>query len=246
MRYQGLRVPSEMNELLWDDIDLAGARIRIRSPKTAYIHGKESRLAAIMSEVLPFLKQMSDEAKPGSEYVLPRMANKKYRKFFSKYLERAGIDLWPALFNNLRKSAVTDAHDWFPSHVCNAWFGHSETIFREHYGQVTEGHFREARRRTPSISQITPQQASAMGEKAGTEKKKDSEQNAQSPFLVEDCGEWPKPEEIGGSPKWAMRDLNPRHPRCKRRLASAKTFLNAKCQWVRASVLGRASQTGAL
>ena len=84
--------------------------------------------------------------------------------------------------------------------------GQLETIFSDHYGQATEEHFGEARRHIPSIPQITPHQASSMGEKAGTEKKKDSEQNAQSPFLVDDCGEWPKPEEIGGSPKWAMRD----------------------------------------
>ena len=213
MRYQGLRVPSEMNELRWDDVDIAGGRIRIHSPKTAHIQGKESRLAAIMSEVLPYLEQMSEEA---TEYVLPRLAHKNYRKSFLRYLKVAGLDPWPALFNNLRKSAVTDAHDWLPSHVCNAWFGHSETIFREHYGQVTEEHFKAARRRTAATPHITPQQASEMPEKSGTTKKEGFEKNSRSPLNTTGHGEWPKPEEIGGSSKWAMRDLNPRHPRCKR------------------------------
>ena len=213
MRYQGLRVPSEMNVLRWGDVDWAGGRIRIQSPKTAHIHGKASRLAAIMPEVLPYLEQMFNEVEPGSEYVLPRLSHKNYRKSFLRLLNVSGIDPWPALFNNLRKSAVTDAHDWLPSHVCNAWFGHSETIFRNHYGQVTEEHFREALRRIPSTPQITPQitpqQTSESGENAGNKNKKDSEQNAQSPFLIEGNGRDQKSEEINDSSKWAMRDSNP-------------------------------------
>ena len=209
MRYQGLRVPSEMNELRWDDIDWSGGKIRIRSPKTAHIEGKDSRLAGILPEVLPLLEQYFELADNGAEFVLPRMAHKNYRKFFLKYLERAGIAIWPATFNNLRKSAVTDAHDWLPPHVCDAWFGHSETIFKDHYAQVTEEHFKAAQNRSSRVAQSVAQKASEMPELGGTPKKEGIEQNAQSPLDAAGYGKLPKAEEIGGNPKWAMRDSNP-------------------------------------
>jgi integrase len=216
MRYQGLRVPSEMNELRWEDVDWNGGKIRICSPKTAHIEGKESRLAGILPEVLPLLEQQFELADDGAEFVLPRMAHKNYRKFFLKYLERAGIKPWPALFNNLRKSAVTDAHDWLPPHVCDAWFGHSETIFKDHYAQVTEEHFKAAQNRSSRVAQSVAQQASEMPEKSGTAKKEDIEQNAQCPLDAAGYGKTSKAPENDGIDHWAMRGSNPRHPRCKR------------------------------
>jgi integrase len=213
MRYQGLRVPSEMNELRWEDVDWNGA----------HIEGKESRLAGILPEVLPLLMQQSELADDGAEFVLPRMAHKNYRKFFLKYLERAGIKPWPALFNNLRKSSVTDAHDWLPPHVCDSWFGHSETIFKEHYAQVTEEHFKLVRQRHSKTPQFTPQQASEMPEKSGTAKKEDFEQDTQSPLDAAGYGKRSKAPENDGIDHWAMRGSNPRHPRCKRIAGSGKS-----------------------
>ena len=216
MRYQGLRVPSEMNELRWEDVDWSGNRIRIRSPKTAHIEGKESRLAGIMPEVLPLLEQQFELAEEGAEFVLPRMAHKNYRKFFLKYLERAGIDVWPALFNNLRKSAVTDAHDWLPPHVCDSWFGHSETVFKDHYAQVTEEHFKAAQNRSSRVAQSVAQQASEMGENGGNPMKKDFGTFVRSLYSEASCVDSENTSENGGNANWAMRDSNPRHPRCKR------------------------------
>ena len=216
MRYQGLRVPSEMNELRWEDVDWSGNRIRIRSPKTAHIEGKESRLAGILPEVLPLLEQQFEMADEGAEFVLPRMAHKNYRKFFLKYLERAGIDVWPALFNNLRKSAVTDAHDWLPPHVCDSWFGHSETIFKEHYAQVTDDHFKAAQNRSSRVAQSVAQKASEMGENGGNPMKKDFVTFVRSLYSEASCGDPENSSENGGNTNWAMRGSNPRHPRCKR------------------------------
>ena len=155
-------------------------------------------------------------APDGSDFVLPRVSNKNYRKFFMKYLEMAGIKPWPALFVNVRRSAATDANNFLPPHVCYEWFGHSKDVFLHHYGQVTEEHFKLARQRPSAIPQSTPQQASESSEQAGNQKKKDSEQIAQSPFQMEGYGRDQKSEEIDDSSKWAMRDSNPRHLRCKR------------------------------
>ena len=160
-------------------------------------------------DVEQLITQLADE---GAEFVLPRMAHKNYQKFFLKYLERAGIDVRPALFNNLRKSAVTDAHDWLLPHVCDSWFGHSETVFKEHYAQVTDEHFKAAQNRSSGVAQ----QASEIGEKSGTAKKEDIEQDAQCPLDAAGYGKASKTPENDGIDHWAMRDSNPRHPRCKR------------------------------
>ena len=144
-----------------------------------------------MSEVLPHLERISDEADDGTEFVLTHFAHKNYRNFFINYLDRAGLKLWPALFTNPRGSAATYAHSWLPPYVCYKWFGHSKDMFLDHYGQVTEEHYKIARQRPSS----TPQQASEMAENSGTPKKESFEQNAQSPLGAADYGEWLKSAE---------------------------------------------------
>ena len=108
-----------MDELRWEGMEWERQTLRIIIPKTAQIEGKESRLAAIMPEAQPHLDQIFDETEGGAEFVLPRLAHKNYRQFIRKYLERAGIDECTVLLNNMRKSAMTDAHHWLPPHVCD-------------------------------------------------------------------------------------------------------------------------------
>ena len=55
-----------------------------------------------------------------------------------------------------------------------------------------------------------------MPEKSGTEKKEDIEQDAQCPLDAAGYGKGSKAPENDGIDQWAMRDSNPRHPRCKR------------------------------
>jgi integrase len=48
-RYGGLRCPSEVLELRWDDIDWERGRMTVRSPKTEHHEGKESRVFTAIS-----------------------------------------------------------------------------------------------------------------------------------------------------------------------------------------------------
>lgn len=73
---------------------------------------------------------------------------------------------------------------------------------------TTEKHFKLARQRPSAIPQLTPQQASEISEPAGNQKKKDSEQIAQSPFQMESYGRDQKSKEIDDSSKWAIQDSN--------------------------------------
>ncbi len=62
----------------------------------------------------------------------------------SSLVKRAGLTLWPRVFQNLRSTRSTELADEFPGHVVSAWLGHSEDIAKEHYRQVTEEHFLRA------------------------------------------------------------------------------------------------------
>ena len=87
-----------------------------------------------------------------------------------KILNNAGVAPWSNLFNNMRKSAVTDAAKWLPSHIVNAWFGHSEVISIEFYRQVTEEDYKTAVGRESAIPQNFTQQASIEGKERREEK----------------------------------------------------------------------------
>ena len=54
----------------------------------------------------------------------------------------AGVVPWPKLFNNMRASCETVWLDeGHPPHVVAAWTGHSVTVQRQSYAQITDGHF---------------------------------------------------------------------------------------------------------
>ena len=59
-------------------------------------------------------------------------------------MERAGIETWPKLFQNLRASCSTELAQEFPAHVAAAWIGHSVEIANKHYWQVTDDDFARA------------------------------------------------------------------------------------------------------
>jgi hypothetical protein len=207
MRWLGLRCASELNALRWQDVNWEKGIIYVQDIKRGHNgEDKAIRDPAILPEVLPFLQKAFEQAPEGSEFVLPRMAHKNYRKFFLKILKHAGITPWPKLFNNLRASAITDALEWLPSHVVNEWFGNSEGISIEFYRMVTEDHYVKAVSR---VSQIVTQQASATAESGGTE------QNSELP-ITQKTQHGPQNTDHTGFTEWAMRDSNPRLPRCKR------------------------------
>jgi hypothetical protein len=49
---------------------------------------------------------------------------------------------WPKIFINLRASCATDLAERYPSHVCEAWLGHTERVANTHYRMVTEDYYR--------------------------------------------------------------------------------------------------------
>jgi hypothetical protein len=52
----------------------------------------------------------------------------------------AGLDVWPQLLVNFRRSAATDACSYLPSHVVSEYYGHSEAISYSNYRMTVATH----------------------------------------------------------------------------------------------------------
>ena len=145
-RYGGLRCPSEHLSLRWEDVDWERGRILIHSPKTEHHEGGESRLVPLFPELLPYLREVFEEAEPGTEHVITRYrhSNCNLRTQLQRVIRNAGLKPWPKLFQNLRATRQTELCERWPEHVVCAWIGNSRSVARKHYLQVTDEHFKRA------------------------------------------------------------------------------------------------------
>ena len=69
-RYGGLRCPSEVLSLRWQDIDWDSGRIVVQSPKTEHHAGKASRTIPLFPELRPILAEAFDLAPEGAVFVV--------------------------------------------------------------------------------------------------------------------------------------------------------------------------------
>lgn len=154
-RIGGLRCPSEVLSLKWENIDWAEGKILVPSPKTEHHPGKESRVIPLLPELLDQLRECFEAAPAGAVYVIGgqyrqaamgpfgwRNCNLNVR--LRRIVKNAGLTAWPRIFHNLRSSRQTELAEVFPSHVVCAWLGNSEDVAKKHYYQVTDAHFAAA------------------------------------------------------------------------------------------------------
>jgi integrase len=145
-RFGGLRIPSELSELRWSDIDWHKQRMVIRSPKTKRHAGHEQRMVPIFSELLPHLADAFDAAPEGSEFVIEnyRDGDTNLRTQMTRIIRKAGLEPWEKLFQNLRSTRESELVEKFPIHVVTKWLGNSPKIAVQHYLQVRDEHFDQA------------------------------------------------------------------------------------------------------
>ncbi len=145
-RYGGLRTPSETFALTWADVDWAGQRIRVCSPKTAHHPGGEYRIIPLFPELHAPLQEVWDEAPEGAVHVIHkhRIRSGNLRTTAEKIIRRAGVEPWERLFQNLRASRETELCQSFPLHVATAWIGNTAAVAAKHYLQVTEADYAAA------------------------------------------------------------------------------------------------------
>lgn len=145
-RYGGLRCPSEVLAIKWTDVNWEHNRIRVPSPKTEHHEGGASRMIPLFPELRPHLLEVFERAEPGDTHVITRYrdANANLRTQLNRIINRAGLEPWPKLFQNLRSTRETELAETFPMHVVCKWIGNSQPVAAEHYLQLTDDHFNRA------------------------------------------------------------------------------------------------------
>lgn len=158
-RYGGLRCPTEVLALRWTDIDWETERLRIDSVKTGL------RFCPMFPELRVALSEAFELAEDGATYCVSRYRGSEtnLRTQLHRIIERAGLVPWPKAFVNLRSTRRTELQEAFPSHVVNAWLGHSEKVAELHYLQVTDDHWGRAADFRPPTRPPVPARPEASG-----------------------------------------------------------------------------------
>ncbi len=140
-RYCGLRIPSEIQNLTWDDILWESNRIRIRSPKTEHL-GKAERFVPIFPEMLKYLLDGAEQAAVGELYVFQNLRNHQNPGTAARrIIKKAGVIPWKKTWTNLRSSRETELVKQFPIQDVCSWLGNSPKVALAHYLQTQDGQF---------------------------------------------------------------------------------------------------------
>jgi len=109
-RYRGVRIPSEILALRWNDVLWDQSKILIRASKTEHHVGKASRLIPLFPELKSHLLKAFERADEEALHVITRYRDPSanLRTQFLRILAKAGIEPWPKLFQNLRSSRQTE------------------------------------------------------------------------------------------------------------------------------------------
>jgi integrase len=145
-RFCGLRVPSEVVELTWQDVNWETDQVAVRSSKTER-EGKGYRLVPLFPEARRALSELFDAAEDRASYIFPvfrhraqgpcGLRNANLRTQLERYILLAGLKPWPKLFSNLRRSAAIDLAMRFPSFAVAEWLGHTEAVSQAFYLRIT-------------------------------------------------------------------------------------------------------------
>lgn len=138
-RIAGMRVPSEPLSLKWEHINWGAGTMAIYAPKTGL------RTVPIFEQLRPYIERLWDAAGE-SPWVINRYRNtvQAISSIVTRGIGRAGVPLWPKLFQNLRASAETDLMEKYPLHVVCQWIGNSPRVAAKHYLMVTRAHIEQA------------------------------------------------------------------------------------------------------
>jgi len=112
-RIGGLRCPSEVVGLRWEDVNWELAKFYVRSPKTKHHEGKEGRWVPIFDALKPELEALFfDPPSEGREFVINRYRNPKQNlgTTFEKIVKRAGLSEIPRPFDNMRMTRSNEVY----------------------------------------------------------------------------------------------------------------------------------------
>ncbi len=144
-----MRIPSEIREFTWSDVDWQKNQMLIHSPKTRRI-GKSARLVPIFESVRPYLETLRGEVSNEEQYVFPELRkNTNPGTNAKRIVEDAGFVPWCNFFNSLRASAETDLMDEYGLRKACMWAGNSAATAMKNYALVKKTDFDDS---APNVS----------------------------------------------------------------------------------------------
>lgn len=219
-RFGGLRCPSEVLGLRWQDIDWERGRIHVTSPKTEHFEGRGSRDIPLFPELRPHLMELFEQAEEGAEYVITRYRrdNSNLRTQLERILKRAGVEPWPRLFQNLRSSRETELAGVYPLHVVTYWIGNTARIAERHYLQVPDLIYEQA-------AQNPTQRDAASSRVEPRKNPQEGRENADSPLVGATMG-------MGQSAPVETKGIEPSFRRCDRRVLPLHHVPGDHCRYI--------------
>lgn len=147
-RWGGLRCPSEVLALKWQDIDFEHNRFTVHASKTKHHADAGIRTVPMFPELKPLFQDAFDNAKEGAIYCVDRYKGKwsNLGVHMARIIKHAGVEPWPKIFQNCRSTRETELFKMTGGNikaVCS-WIGNSPAVAMAHYAQVTEVDMQEA------------------------------------------------------------------------------------------------------
>ena len=142
-----LRCPNEVLALRWEDVNWELDRFFARSSKTEHHDGKEGRWVPIFPELRAELEPLFfDRASVGKEFVITRYrdASQNLRTTFGKIVHRAGLEMFPRPFDNMRMTRSNEVYRKWGAFLESQWIEHSRQIRDDHYLSITDEDFSAA------------------------------------------------------------------------------------------------------
>jgi integrase len=130
-RIGGLRCPSEIGALRWEDIDWDNNRFYVTSSKTEHHENQAGRIPPLfkrLREELTAYQQLTNKTKG---YVFQRTPN-ALRTYLVNMLKKSDLKI-ARPFDNMRASRSTEIYSKFGEFYESKWIGHSKKIACKHY-----------------------------------------------------------------------------------------------------------------
>ena len=147
VRIGALRCPSEVLQLRWEDVNWEYDRFFVHSPKTDRHKGKEGRWVPIFPELKEELEALFfNPNSDGQKFVINRYrdTSQNLRTTFGKIVLRAGLDMFPRPFDNMRMTRSNEIYRKWGAFKESEWVGHSRRVREDHYLSMTDADFQEA------------------------------------------------------------------------------------------------------
>ena len=138
-RYAGMR-SHETRLQRWSDIDIPNRKMTVRSEKNP-----PKRVCPIFPELLPHIMRAREMAPEGAELIVTRYnASDGIYETFKKIVDRAGLEPWPKLIQNLRATRETELIAEYPIKDVASWLGNSAPVAMKHYAMTMKDSFDRA------------------------------------------------------------------------------------------------------